>query len=57
MMDSSFNITKQLVFTAISRAKERCFIICDETEVITAQRQLASNVSLFLREFNEHQFE
>jgi ATP-dependent exoDNAse (exonuclease V) alpha subunit len=57
MMDSSFNFTKKLVFTAISRSQERCFIICEEAELITAQRQNSSNISLCLREFNEYQFE
>lgn len=56
MMDSSFNLTKKLVFTAISRSQERCFIICEEAELITAQCQNSSNISLFMREFNEYQF-
>jgi len=57
MMDSSFNLTKKLVFTAISRAQQKCFIISEEGQFITAQRQNASNISLFLREFNDYIFE
>ena len=57
MMGTSFRLTKKLLFTAISRAQEKCFIISEPTELVTAQLQNSSNISLFLREFIEYQFE
>ena len=50
ILDKIYNVTKPALFTAISRAAERCFIFAkDKNEIISLQYKEETNkVSLFL---------
>jgi len=49
-------IGKKSIYTAISRAKERCFIISNAKDFIDIQKQVDQKVSLFMEESNEYNF-
>jgi ATP-dependent exoDNAse (exonuclease V) alpha subunit len=58
MMDNTYNLNRPVIFTAISRAQEQCFVICnDEIDFVSVQRNQEEKVSLFLQEFIETEFE
>jgi len=57
MGGNTFNITKKLVFTAISRAQQQCFVICDIEEFIQVQQQKETKVSIFMKEFESYSLE
>jgi hypothetical protein len=54
MIDNIFNIDKRVIFPAISRAKERCFIIGKLDSFIKAQKVLHEKVSIFMKSFIEY---
>uniref|UniRef100_A0A6C0IFB5 UvrD-like helicase C-terminal domain-containing protein n=1 Tax=viral metagenome TaxID=1070528 RepID=A0A6C0IFB5_9ZZZZ len=49
-------IGKKSIYTAISRAKERCFIISNATDFVDIQKKVDQKVSLFMEESNEYNF-
>jgi hypothetical protein len=49
-------IGKKSLYTAISRAKERCFIISNAKDFIDIQKKVDQKVSLFMEESNEYNF-
>jgi exodeoxyribonuclease V alpha subunit len=53
LIDNIYNLTKPVIFTGISRAKERCFIISDMTDFIEVQKKEEEKISVFLEEFLE----
>ena len=54
MIDNIINIDRRVIFTAISRAKERCFIIGKLDSFIKAQKVLHEKVSIFMKSFIEY---
>lgn len=58
VIDNIYNLSKPVIFTGISRAQKRCFVICNgETDFITIQQKDENKTSLFLKEFIETEFE
>jgi energy-coupling factor transporter ATP-binding protein EcfA2 len=47
---------KKSIYTAISRAKERCFVIARPDDFINLQQQSKIKVSLFMKESNNYEF-
>jgi len=43
-------IEKKAIYTAISRAKERCIVISNETDFINSQKKIDNKVSLFMED-------
>jgi hypothetical protein len=56
-MGNTFNITKKLVFTAISRAQQKCFVICNIRNLVQVQQQKETKVSIFMKEFKSYSLE
>jgi len=48
MLEPSAFITKENLYTAISRAREKCTIIGTEKDLISCQERLTNKVSLFM---------
>jgi ATP-dependent exoDNAse (exonuclease V) alpha subunit len=57
IMGNTFNITKKLVFTAISRAQQQCFVICNIRNLVQVQQQKETKVSIFMKEFKSYSLE
>ena len=57
LIDNIYNLTKPVIFTGISRAKERCFIISDMPDFIEVQKREEEKISVFLQEFLETEIE
>ena len=59
ILDNSYNMTKNALFTAISRAEKKCFIFArDKNDIISIQYKEESNkISLFLEEFNDYELQ
>ena len=53
LIDDIYYLTKPVIFTGISRAKERCFIISDMPDFIEVQKKEEEKISVFLQEFLE----
>ena len=54
ILDNIYNIDKPVIFTAISRAKERCFVISEMDKFTKAQKIVNEKPSLFMKEFLEY---
>jgi hypothetical protein len=52
--NNSYGLDKQMVFTGISRAQKRCFIISDMVNFIKIQKINKQKPSIFMKEFNEY---
>jgi hypothetical protein len=52
-------MTKNALFTAISRAEKKCFIFAkDKNDIISIQyKEDFNKISLFLEEFNEYELQ
>jgi broad-specificity NMP kinase len=59
ILDNSYNMTKNALFTAISRAEKKCFIFAkDKNDIISIQyKEDFNKISLFLEEFNEYELQ
>jgi exodeoxyribonuclease V alpha subunit len=57
MGNNTFGITKKLVFTAISRAQQQCFVICNIRNLVQVQQQKETKVSIFMKEFKSYSLE
>ena len=49
-------IEKKAIYTAISRAKERCIVIANEADFVKSQKNLDQKVSLFMEESDTYEF-
>jgi exodeoxyribonuclease V alpha subunit len=53
----SYYADKKSIYTAISRAKNKCFVISTEFNFINIQKKINPKISLFMKESNDYELE
>jgi len=55
ILDNDYMLKKEVVFTAISRAKTRCFVISNIQKFMKVQKFKSNNPTIFMKEFEEYE--
>jgi hypothetical protein len=55
--NNTYGLDKSMIFTGISRAQKRCFIISDMVDFIDIQKINRQKPSIFMKELNEYDIE